>query len=96
MASATATTLFNIDNGNGRLYRQDPPNNGTLVEIGNLGVSIEAGNGFDIGGTSNNAYAILTVGGTTRFYSINLTTGAATQGRDIPNKVRGFALGLGF
>ncbi|RYY57028.1 MAG: DUF4394 domain-containing protein [Chitinophagaceae bacterium] len=95
-AGVTTTVLFGIDNSTGKLYRQDPPNNGTLVEIGSLGVTIEAGNGFDIGGNSDNAYAILSTGGTTRFYSVNLNTGAAAPGRDFPNKVRGFALGLGF
>ena len=52
--------------------------------------------GIDIGGTSNKAYALLTVSGTTRIYSINLTTGAATQVSAFPNAARGFAIGLGF
>jgi hypothetical protein len=29
-------------------FRQDPPNNGTLVSIGNLGVNVDADSGFDI------------------------------------------------
>src|SRR5688572_6762866 len=33
-AGATATTLFDIDMTSGKLFKQDPPNNGTLVEVG--------------------------------------------------------------
>jgi hypothetical protein len=95
-AGATTTVLFDINSQNGRLYRQDPPNDGTLVEVGSLGVTIDAANGFDIGGSSNTAYAILTVGGTTRLYAVNLQNGALTAGPTFSQGVRGFALGLGF
>lgn len=94
--TGATTVLFDIDSSNDRLYRQDPPNSGGLVEIGALGVNVEATNGFDIGGKSNLAYAILTVGTTTKLYTINLTTGVATAGVDFPKSLRGFALGLGF
>lgn len=93
---ATTTVLFDIDPSTDRLYAQNPPNNGTLVDIGPLGIDITADNGFDIGGTSNKAYAVLTVGSTTKLYSINITTGAATELTAFPNGVRGFAVGLGF
>ncbi|UEG52872.1 DUF4394 domain-containing protein [Mucilaginibacter daejeonensis] len=95
-AGATSTVLYDINSSNGRLYRQDPPNDGTLVEVGSLGITVDAANGFDIGGTSNTAYGIFTVGGVTRIYSVNLQTGAATAGATFPQAVRGFALGLGF
>ena len=80
------------------LVQQNPPNAGTLVTVGSLGVMAEAANGFDIGGTSGTAYALLRVSGTTRIYSVNLTSGAATAGAMLPGNptVRGFALGLGF
>jgi hypothetical protein len=93
-AGATSTTMFVLDMG--KLYRQDPPNNGTLVEIGSLGINTESLNGFDIGGRSNNAFAILTVNGTTRVYGINLQTGVATAGRNLPSRARAMAVGLGF
>jgi Domain of unknown function (DUF4394) len=64
--------------------------------VGALGIDVTTDNGFDIGGTSNKAYALLTVGGTTKIYSINLTTGAATETGAFPNSARGFTLGLGF
>jgi hypothetical protein len=38
-AGATSTVLYDIDVINDKLYRQDPPNAGTLVEIGSLGVN---------------------------------------------------------
>jgi len=93
---ATTTTLYDIDPATDKLFTQNPPNNGTLVEVGNLGIDISADNGFDIGGTSNKAYALVTVGGNYRIYSINTMTGAATQVSTFPNSVRGFAIGLGF
>ncbi|EDM34875.1 hypothetical protein PBAL39_00045 [Pedobacter sp. BAL39] len=71
-------------------------NAGTLVEVGPLGVNAEASNGSYIGGTSNSAYAILTVSGAQKIYNINLTSGAATAGVDFPQPVKAFALGLGF
>lgn len=96
-AGATTTTLFDIDSNTDKLFRQDPPNPGGLVEIGSLGVNVEAANGFDIGGASGTAYALLTVGGGTRVYTINLTTGAATAGAIFPTTpVRAMAVGLGF
>lgn len=96
LPGSTSTVLFDIDPATDKLYTQNPPNNGTLVETGSLGIDVTAENGFDIGGTTNKAYALLTVSGTTRIYSINLTTGPATQLSAFPNAARGFAIGLGF
>ena len=96
-AGATTTVLYDIDSNSDKLVRQDNPNLGTLIEIGNLGVNIESSNGFDIGGTSGLAYGLFTVSNVSqRVYSINLTTGVATAGAAIANASRGFALGLGF
>jgi hypothetical protein len=95
-AGATATRLFVIDHNSDRLFEQNPPNNGVLVDIGALGIDIAASNGFDIGGTSNNAWLIATVGGSHRIYSINTTTGAAGNPVNFPVAVKGFAVGLGF
>jgi Domain of unknown function (DUF4394) len=73
-AGVTTTTLYDIDVATDKLYIQNPPNNGTLVEVGDLGVNAEGAAGFDI--TDNNlAYSILKVGGRTRLYVVNLTTG---------------------
>lgn len=95
-SGTTSTMLFNIDTDSGKLYLQTPPNEGTLVEIGSLGVTIDASNGFDIGGSSGMGYALLSSGGSTKLYSINTTIGVATAKGDFSSGVIGFALGLGF
>jgi Domain of unknown function (DUF4394) len=95
-AGATTTVLYDIDATTDKLYMQNPPNNGTLVEVGALGINVDTNNGFDIGGKSNTAYALFTVGGTTKIYSINTTTGAATAVADFPMTAKGLAIGLGF
>ncbi|OUJ73809.1 DUF4394 domain-containing protein [Hymenobacter crusticola] len=95
-AGATSTTLYDLDVNTDKLYTQNPPNNGTLVEVGNLGVNVEAATGFDIGGASGTPYALLTSGGSTKLYRINLNTGAATAVGDFNASATGFALGLGF
>lgn len=95
-AGATTTSLFVIDHNTDKLYLQSPPNNGTLVERGALGINITNSNGFDIGSTSNKAYLLATVNSENKIYSINTTTGAASAVSNYPNAVRGFALGLGF
>lgn len=95
-AGATSTTLFVIDHNTDKLYQQNPPNNGTLVETGSLGINITNTNGFDIGSMSQKAYLIASVGLSTRIYSINTMTGAATSVSDYPNSVKAFTLGLGF
>jgi hypothetical protein len=88
--------LFDIDVNTDKLLLQNPPNNGTLSEVGSLGVNIEATNGFDIGGTSNMAYGVFTSGGSTKLYTINQVTGAAKARSDFSTPVTGFTIGLGF
>jgi hypothetical protein len=95
-AGATTTTLYDIDCAADKLYKQMPPNDGTLVEVGLLGINIESANGFDIGSTSGMAFGIFTVSGSTGIYSVSLSTGAATKVSDFPVKAKGFTLGLGF
>ena len=83
-----ATTVFAIDradNALGRLGDVDgapvSPNTGVVTEIGPLGVALAPARdgGFDVS-RSNVAYAALTAADNiTRLYTINLTTGAATQ-----------------
>jgi hypothetical protein len=92
---ALVTTLYDVDSTTDMLYTQNPPNNGTLVPIGPLGINATASNGFDIGGTSNTAYGIFTVGGISGLYTINTTTGAATLVGTFPfTSIRGLAVGL--
>ena len=95
-AGTTTTTLFVIDHTADKLYIQNPPNNGTLVEVGALGINVDAVNGFDIGSTSAIAFGVFKIGTTQALYSINLGNGMATKLSDFSKPVRGFTVGLGF
>ena len=90
-ASAT-TVLYVIDPSTDKLYTMGSPNTGIMTEVGALGINVDGNNGFDINGTDNKAYALLTVGSATKLYSINLTTGAATAVGDFAGPVKGLAL----
>ncbi len=76
-AGTPGTTLYGIDTGTDMLVIQNPPNAGTLINVGALGVNSSAGVGFDIS-QCGTAYASLLVGGTNGLYTIDVTTGAAT------------------
>jgi hypothetical protein len=95
-AGTTATTLYDIDISTDKLFKQDPPNAGTLAEVGNLGANVEGNGGFDIGGRSNKGYALLTVGGTNSIYEVNLTSGAIKKLAGFSANGRSLAVGLGF
>ncbi|MCC7029305.1 MAG: DUF4394 domain-containing protein, partial [Chitinophagaceae bacterium] len=95
-AGAASTVLYDIDPVTDKLYKQLPPNDGTLVEVGSLQLDIINDNGFDIGGSSNLAYAILPTISSAKIYSINLSTGVATPIADFHNAIAAFAVGLGF
>ncbi|WP_192349463.1 DUF4394 domain-containing protein [Algoriphagus sp. Y33] len=95
-AGTTSTALFVVDAQNDMLYQVSPPNDGVLVEIGSLGIDLTDDNGFDIGGMSDMAYGVFTVGGTSGVYSVNLMTGAASKISDINFTPTSMALGLGF
>ena len=87
------TTLYTLDPTSNSLFIQNPPNNGVqtmglTVTLGGAAVDFTTATGFDIPGdisvtTSNTAavgraFAQLVVGGLTRLYTIELSTGAAT------------------
>jgi hypothetical protein len=95
-AGATSTTLYDIDSASDSLQLQNPPNNGTLTAIGALGVDTNDTVGFDITtiGTTNFAYATLSVGGTVGLYSINLTTGAATLVGDLGGNLAAISIAI--
>jgi hypothetical protein len=99
-AGSTSTTLYAIDPSTDKLYTvggigaSPSPNGGVLMEVGALGINVDGNNGFDISGTDNKAYALLTVGSATKLYSINLTTGAATAVGDFTGPVKGLAVNL--
>lgn len=61
------TSLYDMDSRNDKLFLQNPPNAGTLTEVGAFGVTIDANAniGFDIYTTPGDAD--LTIGGDTAF-----------------------------
>lgn len=86
VAGATKTTLYGIDVTSNKVVRQGgpdgapSPNTGALTDIGALGVDPTGAAGLDIAMVkgADEAYAVLSVGGISGLYSVNLTTGAAT------------------
>jgi hypothetical protein len=85
---ATGTTLYDIDAALAQLFIQNPPNNGTLAPVGSLGVgAIAQLGGFDIVTTNgvNTGLAALTVNNRTKLFTIDLSSGAATEVGTIGN-----------
>jgi hypothetical protein len=79
VAGTTTTTLYDIDTARDVLVIQNPPNAGTLNTVGSLGIGdVTAVAGLDIAAGSDTAYAVLTTAAGAGFYTINLSTGAAT------------------
>ncbi len=77
VAGAASTALFVIDTASARLLLQNPPNDGVVSPIGDLGVSPDAPAGFDVlsFGGRDSALAVLRVGGITGLYSLDLGSG---------------------
>jgi hypothetical protein len=83
---ATSTDLYAIDVTSDKLYKLATPNTGIVTEVGPLGVDVDASNGFDIAG-ADKGYALLTAGGVTKLYGVNLSTGALTDMGKFPDLV---------
>ena len=85
--AATATTLYNYDDSLNVITIQTPPNNGTLNTIGGSGIAVNLADAssdlditFDVATLTNRAFLVAnTTGSNDNLYSINLTTGAATN-----------------
>ena len=104
------TTLYTLDPATNQLFIQNPPNNGTqtvpvAITLDGTVLDFSAVHGFDIPAgvnvaaansqVSGSGLALLTVGGTTGLYGIDLTTGAATRIGDFldgATLVRGLAI----
>jgi hypothetical protein len=84
LAGATTTTLFGIDANAGTLVSFTSPNAGTFTTVGSLNLGfLPVVNGFDIVTVGGVNFAFLAAGtgagqATSNFYSVNLTSGAAT------------------
>ncbi len=77
-AGTTSTQLYNIDTQLNTLLLQNPPNDGTLVTIGNLGVDFGNLAGFDIVSGMDGENAAFAVANS-MLYSIDLMNGQATS-----------------
>lgn len=80
-AGTTSTTLYDVDALTDVLAMQNPPNDGTLVNVGVLGIDVSGNAAIDIAGGDNGlALGAFRVGTTGPYslYNVNLATGAAT------------------
>ena len=104
-AGATSTVLYDINVADDMLYRQFPPNNGTLVPVGPLGVLATGEGGFDISSDNSVALAVLfgrgddgeggeeiSNGNKIRFYYIDLASGDATNAGKTDRVIIGIAI----
>ncbi len=84
--NTTSTALYDVDSSLNILVTQNPANSGMLQTVGPLGFDVPDVFSIDHTAASNVAYAAWAAGGTVRLYTVNLTTGAATNlgaiGRD--------------
>ena len=87
-----STQLYDIDTLLNDLVLQNPPNDGTLMTIGDLGVDFDTLGGFDVVSSpdgGNTAYAV----SNTTLYGIDLGTGEASDlgmiGSDNPINLQG-------
>ena len=84
-AGTTVTALFEIDLTTKKLYKQDPPNNGTLVEIGSLGADFSGTTAaMDISPDNANVLAVGSTTSSSKLFTINTTTGAAVLAGNFP------------
>lgn len=106
LSPATATTLFDLNVATGQVVVQSPANSGIVVATGSLAVPGLSGNAsLDIHSDLNEAgetignrgFAALATTAGTRVYSVDLTTGRATDFGPVAARysVRDIALPLG-
>ena len=78
--NAATTQLFDVDGASAVLALQNPPNDGTLVNVGALGVAVMGDGGMDIGSGANGlvlAALRTAAGGPSTLYRVDLVSGAA-------------------
>lgn len=92
VAGATSTVLFDIDVVANKLYKQDPPNDGKLVEVGNLGLpSGGTDSSFDIS-PSGTAVTAVNSGPSAVLYQVNLENGSTTRLGTFTGNIMGIAI----
>ena len=84
-AGTTSTVLYDVDGASAVLAQQTPPNDGTLVNVGPIGVALNGRASLDIAGGANGLVLAALRNGTTgpfSLYTVTLATGAATLYRN--------------
>ena len=75
-----------------KLFMQDPPNDGKLVEVGPLGITPTDDGGFDISPDNSLALASLTVNSMNGLYQVDLNKGNATNLGNFSETIIGLAI----
>ncbi|WP_294278991.1 DUF4394 domain-containing protein [uncultured Chryseobacterium sp.] len=91
-SGASSTTLYDIDAASGKLFKQDPPNNGTLVEVGSLGFTFSGQAAFDINPGNTAALMAVQAGNQNILYTLDLTSGKASNIGTLPQTVIDLAI----
>jgi len=91
-SGASATVLYDVDAMTGKLFKQDPPNNGTLVEVGSLGVTFTGQAAFDINPETTVALMAATTGSQNNLYTVDLNNGKATTIGTLSQKIIDLAI----
>ena len=92
-----STQLYDIDTLLNDLVLQDPPNDGTLVTVGDLGIDFDTLGGFDIVSSTSGENAAFAVSNST-LYTIDLSSGVASSvgeiGMEDDLNLQGFTLAM--
>lgn len=91
-SGASTTTLYDIDATSGKLYKQNPPNNGTLVEVGSTGITFTGQVAFDINPDNSIALMAATTGAENNLYTLDLASGKTVNIGKLPLKVIDLAI----
>lgn len=92
VAGATSTVLYDIDPISKKLFRQDPPNAGTLILVGSLGLNIAGEGGFDIAPDSYNGLALFKVNGKSTLFTVSLRSGSTRVRAQYAKNYTGMAI----
>lgn len=73
------TQLFVLDSANDRLYEQNPPNAGTLINPVDVSFDVTDIGGFDIRGNGTTGYVVSKNGGRSKLYRLDISSGQGTE-----------------
>ncbi|QIL76663.1 DUF4394 domain-containing protein [Hymenobacter sp. HDW8] len=74
---AATTALYAINTQNQQLTLINPPNDGTLVSVGNLNLPVSGNGGFDIDAKTGTALGLYSVNGQPTLFTVDLANGTA-------------------